>query len=656
MTNFTTDQIQLEVAQSNVNSRNLVLAGPGTGKTQTVAMRLAHLLGSGIGPAQILVLSFSRSAVKTLVRRLENFATNEVADLTELRHISIRTFDSWSFRILRRLGFLPRDLLMGTHDANISRLVDEIRSGRREEIRAMLGNIRHVIVDEFQDLAGIRGNLVLELLQLLSPPDSAGSGFTILGDEAQAIYGFSLRDPDGDLVSDLSSAELLASLRSIYGDTLQTYELRINHRAAPSLAFISLSLRNILTRNISGDKKLAAMRLFMKRVPEIGTDLDPDNIAGLSDDTAAILTRTNGEAIRLYKRLMGISEYPPATQITLRAGSRIPPVPAWVGATLGRYPGIILTRTQFSKIYQHLYPTQDEHHRQQTGIPEEEDAWKLLVLASDAGAGTTSISLQDLRNRLDWADLFPDDDNTPAGTIQIMTVHQSKGMEFGAVTVLEHSVNDEREADLTPHAAAEEASVIFVALTRAGKILKRIPIGANLYPLTLRSFNGGTRKRWDYWRNGWINMEMGIAGDVSATGFVDLRIHESKEKVAELQEFLALNVAGLRGRKIVLCKMHLPDSDNKFVYGIHLQEYSKSARLLGITSEQLTYDLLSRVWDHGYALPSKIMNLRIMDVVTMGLDGAANEGVAPQWASSGLWLGVNIYGTGDFKPFKRNGK
>ena len=103
MVNSSKDLNQIEVAESSLESRKLVLAGLGTGKTQTVAMRLLHLLGSGAGPAKILVLSFSKNAVKTLIHRLELFASGNDSYLDELRHISIRTFDSWSFRILRRM-------------------------------------------------------------------------------------------------------------------------------------------------------------------------------------------------------------------------------------------------------------------------------------------------------------------------------------------------------------------------------------------------------------------------------------------------------------------------------------------------------------------------------------------------------------------------
>ena len=43
--------------------------------------------------------------------------------------------------------------------------------------------MRHVLVDEIQDLVGPRAQLVMALLRL------ADAGFTLFGDPAQAIYG-----------------------------------------------------------------------------------------------------------------------------------------------------------------------------------------------------------------------------------------------------------------------------------------------------------------------------------------------------------------------------------------------------------------------------------------------------------------------------------
>ncbi|MDX6749000.1 ATP-dependent helicase [Geminicoccaceae bacterium 1502E] len=49
----------------------LVIAGAGTGKTKTLAHRVAHLLLNGADPRRILLLTFTRRAAQTMIRRVE---------------------------------------------------------------------------------------------------------------------------------------------------------------------------------------------------------------------------------------------------------------------------------------------------------------------------------------------------------------------------------------------------------------------------------------------------------------------------------------------------------------------------------------------------------------------------------------------------------
>ena len=52
----------------------LVIAGAGTGKTNTLAHRLAHLVLAGADPRRILLMTFSRRAAAEMTRRAERIA------------------------------------------------------------------------------------------------------------------------------------------------------------------------------------------------------------------------------------------------------------------------------------------------------------------------------------------------------------------------------------------------------------------------------------------------------------------------------------------------------------------------------------------------------------------------------------------------------
>src|SRR5437763_4448023 len=49
----------------------LILAGAGTGKTNTLAHRVAHLIGAGATAQRILLLTFSRRAALEMTRRAQ---------------------------------------------------------------------------------------------------------------------------------------------------------------------------------------------------------------------------------------------------------------------------------------------------------------------------------------------------------------------------------------------------------------------------------------------------------------------------------------------------------------------------------------------------------------------------------------------------------
>lgn len=650
------DPKQQQVATRDVSARQLVLAGPGTGKTETVALRLSHLLESGVGPAQILVLSFSRSAVRTVADRLERFAGHAGGVLEDLRHISIRTFDSWSFRLLRQIGEQPKDLFDLSYDGTINRLTGLIVGERRDDIRERLAGVRHVIVDEFQDLAGVRGRLVLTLLDLLAPPEDEGVGFTILGDEAQAIYGFALQSQTERGLPGLTTLELLEVLRSRYGRVLVETELETNHRSVPGLARVAGLLRNILRRPTRNTLKLKAMRGIFGALPLSEQTLNPDLLQALNGQPTAILTRTNGEAIRVWQRIMGTDCHGPSLGVILHGSGANNMVPAWVGATLGQVRGSSISRQRFSRVYQHLYGGDGASAAEALAIPDEETAWRRLLRGAQQPDTSTTLDLDELRSRLSWPDLFPDDQAEQESPLSIMTVHQSKGREFGHVLLLESRRND-RTPD-TDEGILEEASVIFVAFSRAGETLRRIS-SEGLKPLTSWTFRRGGRKRWGLQvkhshSEVEFQIEIGICGDVAETSFIDTRIHESESAVADVQTLLSQNPAALIGRKVILCRISAPwVGKNRFIYAIHLDESGKPGQRLGAMSPKLIFALLEKL-KRQFSLPLNIRHLRITDVVTFGSQGDDTTGLAAPWSISGFWLGVNIYGVGEFVP-RRNG-
>ena len=112
----------------------LVIAGAGTGKTMTLAHRVAHLVISGVSPERILLLTFTRRAAQEMIRRVDGIVRNALHDAAAARLPAgilpwSGTFHSIANRLLRRysanLGLDPGFSVLDRGDA--ADVIDVVR-------------------------------------------------------------------------------------------------------------------------------------------------------------------------------------------------------------------------------------------------------------------------------------------------------------------------------------------------------------------------------------------------------------------------------------------------------------------------------------------------------------------------------------------------
>ena len=110
----------------------LVLAAAGTGKTQTLVYRVAHLIGRGVPPAAILLLTFTNRAAREMLERARSVAGDSAAEVWG------GTFHHVCNRMLRRhaprLGY-RHDFIIADRD-DTRKLIDdclkELKLGGKE--------------------------------------------------------------------------------------------------------------------------------------------------------------------------------------------------------------------------------------------------------------------------------------------------------------------------------------------------------------------------------------------------------------------------------------------------------------------------------------------------------------------------------------------
>ncbi len=255
----------------------LIIAGAGSGKTNTLAHRVAHLLVGGTDPRRVLLLTFTRRAALEMTRRARHICDQQQADCARSGHSPRArceqlhwsgTFHAVANRLLRiharslsldpaftlldrsdaadlmnlqrnDLGFAKRKtrfpkkatcLSIYSHVVNAQCKIedalerafpwcenwaDELQSlfaaycaakqkhnvldyddlllywfylmQEPDLAQSVVDRFDHVLVDEYQDTNALQAQILLGLRP-------GGDGLTVVGDDAQSIYGFRAAD------------------------------------------------------------------------------------------------------------------------------------------------------------------------------------------------------------------------------------------------------------------------------------------------------------------------------------------------------------------------------------------------------------------------------------------------------------------------------
>ncbi len=413
------DTDQQRVASAPADALQIVIAGPGAGKSEVVGARCRELLTHDVYPEEILVISFSNAAVDVVRAR-----TVDVVD--EGRGVDCATIDSLAARVRLELEDVePR--VQG-----FDRAVERATRLMEDADEPVFPDVRHVIVDEVQDVVGVRSRFVLTLLER---GVHGGVGFTLLGDPMQSLFDFQ-EDPSGG-----APAEPFLDLIRERFDVETVFlagEYRARTREARAVADERVHLEGL-----ADSDRLMLLRSLSADLPPLG-ELDEDAVEDVSawSGSTALLCDTNARAGLVAARF---AEY--GLPVELAAAATDPSVTPWVGALLGVHESSTVAFDEFEAMADRA-DVRDPHGMWRILMRIARSSRDLDLRALATGLGARRIPAELLR--------------APAGAVVASTVHRAKGREFDNVVLVDpESWFSERDDD------GPSARRLFVAMSRA---------------------------------------------------------------------------------------------------------------------------------------------------------------------------------------------
>jgi len=269
---------QLEIIKDNRSQHIVVAAGPGSGKTRVLVHKLASLLlMEDVKHEQLLMVTFSRAAATEFKKRLLQLIGNAA------NFVEIKTFHSWCFDLLGRLGNIERS---GTI---IRTAIEKINLGEVEPARITKTVL---VIDEAQDIDADEFALINTLIK-----QNEDMRVIAVGDDDQNIFGF-------------RGASTLYLEKFITERKARKYELPENYRSKNNLVEFTDHFARGITHRLK-EKPLTAVqkdngniKIIKYRSVNIISPLVNDILTTRLSGTTCILARTNDEALQAVGLLL----------------------------------------------------------------------------------------------------------------------------------------------------------------------------------------------------------------------------------------------------------------------------------------------------------------------------------------------------------------
>lgn len=604
------DPEQQAVVDAPVDANLLVEAGPGRGKTHVLTERIVRLIRDNECEAgEILVVSFSRAARDELIRRLHLMSED-----THVSAVNVRTLDSLASQmVLTAIGEVGGDFDQRIKEATEVAADDPEAAG-------ILG-YKHVLVDEAQDIVGVRAGFLIALWTAMP-----SAGFTVFADQAQAIYDFCLMDsPDGQHVADkTTSREMLECyLARDLPTQCQAVRLLNYYRSSDE------SLKSLCTEvwtNLSDQQHEVAKStvdvMLRRLVPK--PSLSDLGLRPHVAQSRAVLCPQNGQALYAATEAHKVG-----LRVRIQRRDNQGEAPAWLGRILlGKPQNFEISLGFLESLSADMLPL---------------GATPVLLhqgLRLACRCGSSDPKVRQVVNAVKVAYPFEKyAQPVAADTVVFSTIHRSKGREFDEVAYLDWVP---WEAEPSP---GYDQRVRFVGLSRAKVRNFRIHATG---PQSFKSVSGDRamgfvgfgdkRKTW--------GMEIGLPGDLDALSFVKgANLGEVAQRQANMVS------TALPGTAVKLVKGPPGSGGSMPVYSLYtVATQAKLGEAPGWFANVIR-ESLKEAQGWFTVFPSSIENLWIRGVHTTlppAQAGQPFEGVPSEIIEGRLWVVPEVEGMGTF--------
>jgi len=430
----------------------IVNAGPGAGKTSALVARVVHLIhNQGLQPNQILVLAFNRAVVYEIKCRVkEIFRGLGFGNFTS--GLRIHTFHALAMKNVDQKNDFDK--------INLIQIFLKQLIGSASKAKDIAGNVRAILVDEFQDMDDELYNIVKDLQA------ASKAGLFVIGDDDQDIVewkpsrkGSSCEKYFDSYIKEFNPTEITFKVN--FRSTKQIVEFsqnQIRHLPGRKKQKIVLETANLSEAVISCCDQI-----------EWSTLNEEDNVKRIADEmkfareekkSIAILCRSNNDVSYWYHQLN--DTFP---ELTVKVSS------ANYKVSLLRHVAVWIDQLKKEKgnatLNEDLYRKTIEWAQvPETRLPDSDEKKQLRNLwcwfqkeSPDAGVEALIEFIQAID--LDDYNRMEESEENKGFHAIISTIHKVKGMEYDSVVILPPP------AEFNDTDAMAKAKTYYVAMTRA---------------------------------------------------------------------------------------------------------------------------------------------------------------------------------------------